>query len=270
MRLALFQGPETSGDVAANLAALDAAAAAASGADADLLVCPEMAVSGYNIGPLARERAEPADGPVYERVAGTARGHGLAIAYGYPELAGGGVYNATQVVDRDGRVLARYRKCHLYGDLDRDLFLPGEQGVVQFDLAGLRVGLLTCYDVEFPEAVRAHALAGAELLVVPTGLMSPYEIVAHTLVPARAYESQVFVAYANRTGVEGDLEYCGLSCVVGPDGVDLARGGAGEELLVADVHRSALETSRAVNTHLADRRPELYPGVAASPLGSHS
>ena len=270
MRLALFQGPEAPGDAAANLAAIDGAAAAAADRGADLLVCPEMAVSGYNIGALARERAEPADGPAYRQLAETARRHGVAIAYGYPELAGGGVYNATQVVDSGGRVLARYRKCHLYGDLDRDLFAPGEEGVVQLDLAGLRVGLLTCYDVEFPEAVRAHALAGTELLVVPTGLMSPYEIVTYTLVPARAYESQVFVAYANRTGVEGDLEYCGLSCVVGPDGVELARAGAGEELLVADVHRSVLERSRDVNTHLADRRPELYPGVAASPLGSHS
>ncbi len=270
MRLALFQGPEASGDVAANLAAVDGAAAEASHAGADLLVCPEMAVSGYNIGALARERAEPSDGPISVHVADTARRHNLAIAYGYPEAADGGVYNATQVVGSDGGVLGRYRKCHLYGDLDRDLFVPGEEGVVQFDLAGLRVGLLTCYDVEFPEAVRAHALAGADLLVVPTGLMSPFEIVTRTLVPARAYESQLFVAYANRAGVEGDLEYCGLSCVVGPDGVDLVRAGAGEELLVADVDRSALEASRAVNTHLADRRPELYPGVVSSPLGSHA
>jgi predicted amidohydrolase len=78
-------------------------------------------------------------------------------------------------------------------------------------------------------------------------------------VPARAYESQLFVAYANRTGVEGEFVYCGASCVIAPDGTELARAGRGEELLLADVDPAVLTASRRVNTHLADRRPELYP-----------
>ena len=155
-------------------------------------------------------------------------------------------------------LLASYAKTHLYGDVDRDAFVPGDVGVVQFRLDGLVAGLLVCYDVEFPEAVRAHALAGTELLVVPTGLMDPYGHIGTVLVPARAYESQVFVAYANRTGAEGEFVYCGASCVIAPDGTELARAGRGEELLVADVDPAVLTASRRVNTHLADRRPELY------------
>ena len=119
-------------------------------------------------------------------------------------------------------------------------------------------GLLICYDVEFPETVRAHALNGAELVIVPTALMRPFDVVARIVVPARAYENQLFIAYVDRCGREGPFDYCGLSCVVGPDGSDLARAGRGEELIFADLDRSALEQSRKINTHLNDRRPELY------------
>ena len=111
--------------------------------------------------------------------------------------------------------------------------------------------------------MRAHALAGTELLLVPTALMSPYELVADTLVPARAYESQLFVAYANRCDTEQELTYCGRSCVVSPTGKVLARAGSGPDLIRAEVTRAALLASRLETTHLADRRPELYRGITA-------
>ncbi|MDQ1703572.1 MAG: 5-aminopentanamidase, partial [Frankiaceae bacterium] len=224
----------------------------------------EMSVTGYNIGARAAAAlAEPPDGPIFQRLGGVARANGLAIVYGYPERAGDQVFNAVQAVGPDGRSLGNYRKTHLYGDLDRSLFSPGDALVVQLHLAGLRVGLLTCYDVEFPEAVRAHALAGTDLLVVPTGLMSPYEIVSTLLVPARALESQLVIAYANRCGTEAGLEFCGSSCVVGPDGRDLVRAGAREELVHADVDLDALRRSRAENPYLVDRRADLYAGDVA-------
>jgi nitrilase len=258
VRVALFQGPEHSGPVEANLAAIAVAAHSAADGGADLLVCPELAVTGYNLGAAVHDLAEPADGPLSRQLAAITRDTGIAVVYGYPERAPEGVYNATQAIDRHGQRLANYRKCHLYGELDAGLFLPGTTGVVQFTLDGLRVGLLTCYDVEFPEAVRAHALAGTELLVVPTGLMEPYGVVSERMVPVRALESQLFVAYANRCGVEGDLTYCGSSCVIAPDGTELARAGRHEQLLLADVDPAALHASRRLNTYLRDRRPELY------------
>lgn len=89
--------------------------------------------------------------------------------------------------------------------------------------------------------------------------MVPHDPVARTLVPARACENQIFVAYANRCGREGDLSYVGQSCVVGPDGRDLARAGDGEELLVADIDVAAIKASRRSFDYLADRRPDLYP-----------
>jgi len=231
--------------------------------DADLVVTAEMITTGYHIGARTHELAEPADGPTAARMSAWARQTGTALAYGYPEADGEHVYNSVQLVDATGQRLANYRKTHLFGDLDKAWFTPGDEPVVQADLGGLRIGLLICYDVEFPELVRAHALAGTEFLVVPTALMSPYEIVAETLVPARAYESQLFVAYANRCDTEQELTYCGRSCVVAPTGEVLARAGAGPEVIAADVTRDTLAASRLENTHLADRRPELYRGTTA-------
>jgi predicted amidohydrolase len=260
VRVALLQGPAETPDPQAGLAAVADAAARAAAAGARLLVTPEMSLTGYAIGAdRVAALAEPVPGPLTDRVAAIAAEHGLAIAVGLPVRTPAGVANTVVVVDSDGSLLAGYAKTHLYGDVDRDAFVPGDVGVVQFRLDGVVVGLLVCYDVEFPEAVRAHALAGTELLVVPTGLMDPYGHVGTVLVPARAYESQVFVAYANRTGAEGEFVYCGASCVIAPDGTELARAGRGEELLVADVDPAVLTASRRVNTHLADRRPELYP-----------
>jgi predicted amidohydrolase len=260
VRIALLQGPAETPDPDAGLAAVADAARRAAEAGARLLVTPEMSLTGYAIGARrVAELAEPVPGPLTDRVAAIAAEHGLAIAVGLPVRTPAGVANTVVVVDRDGSLLAGYAKAHLYGDVDRDAFVPGDVGVVQFRLDDLTVGILVCYDVEFPEAVRAHALAGTELLVVPTGLMDPYGHVGTVLVPARAYESQLFVAYANRTGVEGEFVYCGASCVIAPDGTELARAGRGEELLLADVDPAVLTASRRVNTHLADRRPELYP-----------
>jgi predicted amidohydrolase len=267
MRIAIFQGPAESDSVAHNLHHLEVRATEAAGAGADLLICPEMFLSGYNIGAgAAAHLAEPADGPAFATAAAIARKAGLALLYGYPEQgAGGAVYNAVRLISRDGQGLANYRKCHLFGDLDRAMFRAGACPFALVDLGGIRMGLLICYDVEFPESVRLLALAGADLVAVPTALMDPFEVVARTVVPARAVENQVFLAYANRCGREGDLRYCGQSCVAGPDGSDLARAGRGEELILADLDLKRLSASRRDNTYLADRRPELYGALVAGP-----
>jgi predicted amidohydrolase len=257
MWVRLFQGPLRAGTPAENLERLAEVAAREEGG---LLVCPELFLTGYAIGRAAVERlAEPADGPSARRAQMIARATGTALLYGYPERAADGqVYNSAILIGRDGRTLLNYRKCHLFGELDRACFAEGSGAAPVVELDGFRLGILICYDVEFPEAVRALALAGAELVVVPTALMQPYDVVARILVPARAIENQVFVAYANRCGTEGDLVYCGLSCLVGPDGTDLARAGRGEEVIGAEIEQAMLERSRPDYTYLADRRPNLY------------
>ncbi|SCD87456.1 Carbon-nitrogen hydrolase, partial [Streptomyces sp. SolWspMP-sol7th] len=154
--------------------------------------------------------------------------------------------------------LAAYRKTHLYGPYERAVFTAGDRAVVQAELRGVRLGVLICYDVEFPENVRAHADAGTEVLLVPTALLAPYDFVARSLVPVRAFESQLHIAYVNRTGPEGGFDFVGLSCLAAPDGTAPARAGAGPELLLAEADPALLAASRAANPYLADRRTDLY------------
>ncbi|MFF2326425.1 MULTISPECIES: carbon-nitrogen hydrolase family protein [unclassified Streptomyces] len=258
LRTALLQSSGRPGRADENLTVLDGAAGRAADAGARLLVCPELFLTGYAIGADVPLLAEPADGPSAGAVAEIAARHGLAVLYGYPERAGRRIFNAAQLIGPDGTGLANYRKTHLFGCFEQEWFTPGEEPVVQAELDGVRIGIMICYDVEFPENVRAHALAGTDLLLVPTAQMHPFQFVAESVVPVRAFENQMYVAYVNRTGPEGEFEFVGLSCLAGPDGAVRARAGRGEELVTGDVDPRLLTASRAANPYLHDRRPGLY------------
>jgi predicted amidohydrolase len=262
MRTALLQSSGRPGSLVENLKVLDEAAGRAAAGGAGLLAAPEMFLTGYAIGDDIGRLAEPADGDSADTIADIAGRHGLAIAYGYPERDGDAVYNSAQLISADGTRLANYRKTHLFGDFERAHFTPGERPVVQAELDGLTVGLMICYDVEFPEPVRAHALAGTDLLLVPTANMHPFQFVAESLVPVRAWENQMYVAYINRIGQEGEFDFFGLSTLAGPDGVARTRAGRGEELLLSDLDPEFLANSRAANPYLTDRRPGLYGSLA--------
>ncbi|WP_327307779.1 carbon-nitrogen hydrolase family protein [Streptomyces sp. NBC_01298] len=262
LRTALLQSSGRLGDTADNLKALEEAVARAAQAGAGLLVTSEMFLTGYalEIEDIAR-LAEPADGMSARAIGEIARRHGLAVLYGYPERDGDAVYNAAQLVGPDGERLANYRKTHLFGGFEQAAFTPGDTPVVQADLGGLRVGVMICYDVEFPENVRAHALAGTDLLLVPTAQMHPFQFVAEQLVPVRAFENQMYIAYVNRTGPEGEFEFVGLSCLAGPDGTTRTRAGRGEELVFGEADPELLRVSRETNPYLRDRRPGLYASL---------
>jgi predicted amidohydrolase len=253
LRVAVWQCVSRPLDVGGNLARLGDACARAAAAGADVLVTPELFLTGYAIGnENVRRLAEPVDGPTSQAVAEITRSTGVAVAVGLPELdAAGQVYNTALLLD-DGAVIGSHRKMHLFGGLDRDQFTPGDRRPDVLDLRGHRVGLLICYDVEFPETARCLAAQGAEAILVPTANMVAYELVSTVIVRARAYENGVFVAYANYTGPERELEYGGLSTVCAPDGVVLALAGDGEELLVTEL------VSTPGMGYLADRRTDLF------------
>ncbi len=257
MKIAIHQCEGNSARTEDNLNILRRSALSAAEQGAQLLIFSEMFLTGYNIGDKVLELAETKDGPSRQKAAMIAREANIALLYGYPERFETAVFNSAILIDRTGTMLANYRKTHLYGEEENRLFQPGDYFVVA-EIEGVKVGLLICYDVEFPEAVRALALAGAELIAVPTALMQPYCRIAQHVVPVRAFENQIFIAYANRCGYEADLNYCGLSCIVGPDGKDLKRAGTSEELFVAELNISDIRTSREVNPYLRDLRPMLY------------
>ncbi len=263
MRVALLQGPS----LPDTLAALRQAATNAAADGAQLLVLPELFLTGYNIGADAlRARAEAADGPAAAQAAAIAREAGLALLFGYPERgADGRLYNSALLLGPAGEKLANYRKTHLFGDMERAIFTPGDEPFVLAEVGGMRMGVLVCYDVEFPELVRGLALRGAGLVAVPTALMQPYHFIPRMMLPVRAYENQVFMIYANRCGTEANMEYVGESCIVAPDGSVLARAGEGAALLVATLDDAAMADSRAANTYLHDRQARHYREPEARP-----
>lgn len=219
----------------------------------DLLVCPELFLGGYGAGALIPQLARAADNPFAAQAAALARRHGTALAYGYAERATGLSYNAAAVIGADGAVIANHRKRCLPNPYEKAWFQTGS-GLTCFALHGWKVAVAICYEAEFPETVRAAALAGADLVIVPTALSARWPIVARAVIPTRAFENGLFIAYANHAGTHGDLTYLGESCIVGPDGQDLARAGAGPEVIRATLQPGAIAQARGKIAYLADSR----------------
>ncbi|AKS46130.1 Predicted amidohydrolase [Octadecabacter temperatus] len=259
MKLAIFQMNSVDRSVDENLAIIDQACAEAKAGGGDLIIFPEMAVTGYNIGAdRIRQLAQPRDGSMVQALQDIAKRNSIGVLCGFPELDGSRVFNSAALVDASGSILSICRKAHLFGDVDRAAFSAGDTLCPLVQFGEWTVGLAICYDVEFPELVRAYAVAGADALLVPTANMLPYVGVATRVVPSRAEENEIYVAYANRVGGEGAFEYCGLSCVTGPDGIDLARAAGGEEMIFADLSKDNLIRVRKSLSHINDRRTDLY------------
>ncbi|WP_118133230.1 carbon-nitrogen hydrolase family protein [Oceanicella sp. SM1341] len=256
MRLSIRQTLPASGDVEANLGLISRAAKAAAREGADLLLLPELVTTGYGAGAEALSRlAEPADGPTVTALAQIAAETGVALIAGFPERDGETIYNSA-VFTNGADTPALYRKSHLYGDYEREVFTAAEPATCLVEHAGITLGLLICYDVEFPENTRRLAQAGAELICVPTALpdLPGSYFVARQMIAVRAFENQVFIAYADHAGEEGDFRYPGLSRVAAPDGGTLARAGARPGQISAEIDPTAYAASRAENTYLRDLR----------------
>lgn len=258
MRVAVLQMAARPGDVAGNLAAIAAAAREEAARGTALLVAPELALPGYGAGEDLRTLAEPADGPSVAALGRIARETGVAIVAGFAERAGPRLHN-TAVLTDGRRPPVFHRKRDLFGGYERALFTPGPGEPVLAEVAGHRLGLLVCYEVEFPERVRALARAGAGTVVVPTALPAgPWSaFVAQSLVAVRAFENQVFLAYADLAGSDGRFSYAGLSSIRAPDGGALAAAGPGPARIAAPLDPAAFAPSRAANTYLADLDPAL-------------
>lgn len=267
MLLSVLQANAVVLDVEANLRTVDRAARQASQAGADLLLTPELFPVGY--APLrVRAELDPADLPaIRAELADIARRNRIALVYSVPVVVEGNTAGSAQgpdwhisatLVDAEGSELLRYAKVHLFGGEERKAFAAAAEPPAVVTFKGVRTSLLICYDIEFPEAARAAAARGAELLLVPTALSAGYDAVPEVLIRARALESQLNVAYANHCGSEDAYTFGGGSVVAGPDGGLLAEGGDGPELLFAHVGTESVRAAREEVPYLRERRPELY------------
>jgi predicted amidohydrolase len=273
MRVAVFQMLARTGDVAANLAMLAEAASDAKAKGAELLVAPELATTGYGAGEAIRDLAEPVEGGQVSTLMQTAVGHNIAIVAGFAERAGGAIYNSALFARPNGQ-RAVWRKRQLYGAYERSLFQPGDQTPEVMEFGGLKVGVLICYDVEFPELARHLAVTGADIVLVPTALpdTSHASFIAEKIVPVRAFENGVAVAYADHAGADSRFAYAGRSCIALPDGTDAVRAPAlGRHVIVAEYEPSCFVKSRLANPYLADRRfdfPLSVPAMARAASGA--
>ncbi len=246
-RIALCQIP-VSPDPVANLTRVRAALARAEGAD--LAIFPEATLTRY--GRRISELAEPLDGPFVSGLAEAAREHGLAVIAGTFELGEGRVHNTAVAVDRDGEIKAAYRKIHLFdsfGAKESELVAPGAEPTV-VELAGLRVGLVTCYDVRVPELARALVDRGAEMFAVIAAWGSGPLKEDHwvTLVRARALENTMWTAavgQAPNPAEATDGYGVGRSMLVDPLGVVRADLGTAPGVQVVELDQEATATIRA-------------------------
>ena len=160
-----------------------------------------------------------------------------------------------------------YRKAFLYGDYEKRLFAAAAPEACIVECGGLKVGVLICYDVEFPENVRRLAQAGADLVAVPTALpASDHDaFISGSVIPVRAFENQVHVAYANHCGADDNFAYAGLSRIAAPDGATLAVADAAlPDLLIADIEPQAYAAAREANPYLDDLRQSALRHSAAA------
>ena len=259
MKLALFQTePQTQG-LSVALRNLDNAARQAAGHAADLLITPEMYLTGYAIGAEGvRAAALTLDGPSMQEVSEIAQRWSVGLLVGFPERDGEKIYNSVCLFDRTGASVLVYRKTHMWGEIDRAQFSRGEalSDVVEF--LGWKVSLAICYDIEFPEVARAAAVAGVDVIFVPTAAMKPHVTVATQMIPTRAEENEIFVAYANYIGSEGETHYFGHSTIAGPDGEVIASAGEEDTLVIAELDQAACRARRIAIRHVNDMRSDLY------------
>lgn len=262
-RLAFLQYDVQFGAPTANAAA---ARRLAAGLRADLLVLPELALSGYDfpdraaLAPLSEPFGE---GPAAALAGDLAAATGATVVLGYAERAGGGFHNSALLRTPDGG-LHNYRKAHLF-NRELDLFLPGGAPPPVIATPAGRVGLMICFDWFFPEVARSLAIRGAQILAHPSNLVLPW---CQRAMFARSVENAVFSVTANRIGTETQagrtLAFTGGSQVLDPDGTTLAAAPSDAEAVgcaEVDLARADDKTRAGRNDLFGDRRPALYPGL---------
>jgi predicted amidohydrolase len=266
VRVAVAQIEPRLGENERNLETCLARLEEAAAGGAELLVLPECAIPGY-VFESAEEAlpfAEEIPGPSTEELAAACARLGVHVVCGLLEVDGADLCNTAVLVGPDG-LIGSYRKTHL-PFLGVDRFTRAGDELAVFDTALGKIAIEICYDLRFPELTRALALAGAEIVVLPTNWPLAARVNAELLCPARAYENRIYLLVANRVGVERTAEFCGRSQIVDPAGVRLVETDAtGEALLVADIDvefardKSIVPAPGEYEMHLfGHRRPELY------------
>jgi predicted amidohydrolase len=269
-RVTCAQMPLAIGDTTGNGTTSATAIEAAARDGAQIVVLPELASSGYVFADRAElaSLAEPRDGAAITEWANLAEAFGLTIVAGFPEAAGEKIYNSAAVVDRTG-LRGVYRKAHLW-DSENAVFDRADDLPLLVDTEHGRLGVMICYDVEFPEWVRAVALEGADLLCAPVNWPllprpdgeRPTEMVRAL---AGAGMNRMPIAVCDRTGVERGQDWIGGSVITDADGYPLTIaefGRPGNITADVDLEQARVKKFNAHNDVHGDRRTDLYRRTA--------
>ncbi len=208
--------------------------------------------------------AEPVPGPTTEMFSPLAAELGVVIELNLFEREGESTYDSSVLIDADGTLLETTRMIHItdYQHFhEQGYYVPGDCGAPVYDTAVGRIGVAICYDRHFPEYLRALALGGAELVVVPqAGALDEWpDGLFEAEMRVASFQNGFFSVLCNRVGPEPRLTFAGESFVCDPSGKILARAGQGtEEILLCDCDLTKVASSHAQRMFLRDRRPELY------------
>ncbi len=271
MKIALIQ-QEASPDKAANLRRGLEAAEKAARSSAGVIVFPELAFTPFlpqhPAGANVLELAEPVPGPTTEPFCRLAKRFGVVIVLNVYERDGNKAFDASPVIDADGSLLGVTRMMHITdyeGFYEQSYYAPGDRGAPVYKTRAGKIGVAICYDRHFPEYMRALALGGADLVVVPqAGAVGEWpDGLFEAELQVTSFQNGYFMALANRTGQEDVLRFAGGSFVTDPFGRVLARAiECGEDILYAEINPDLCDESPARELFLHHRRPDVYLGGA--------
>ena len=291
IRVAIYQGGGLVGNKQAidhNLSNLKKWAKLAAKYRAQIIVLPELFLSGYNIRMSDRSSVALTESQVLKKIIPIAKKNKIAIVCPYPEVEKSAqkkkYYDAMVMVSKKGKLLKNYRKTHLWGIGEKENWNFGyvenpEEAYEVNKVNGINIGLLNCYEAEFPELSRILKLKGAQMILIPTaadvgtcndqGIWQKwaYPDISKTAIPASAYQNRLFVAYANRALFEFRADdnslsgvYLGNSTIANPNGEIMVSAENVETLLLADCCLDDASPTHPFgeSAYMEDRRPELY------------
>ena len=269
LRVGFFQFAPTFGEVAANLSKV---VSALRKVEADIIVLPELAFTGYffqNRSELAFLAEDPADSSTISSLVALCRDRGFFLVTGFAEKSRDKIFNSALLVGGDG-LLHTYRKLHLF-NTEKESFDPGDTPLETIELRDVKIGLMVCFDWIFPEVARILALKKADLLCHPSNLVLTH---CQQAMITRCLENSVYAVTANRFGSDirprGTLTFTGQSQIVAPKGELIYRAKSdNEELFIAEINvaRARDKWITQKNDLLEDRRPERYTDLIEKGIG---
>lgn len=270
MKIACVQTDVIFKDINANLISLEATVRSEVAQGTQLTVFPECFSTGYCFDSLAEamEFGESVPGPSTDRVAKLCAELKTHVVFGMLERSGDQLFNVAVLIGPDG-LIGSYRKVHLpYLGVDR-FTTPGDRPFEVFEAAGVRIGMLICYDGGFPEAARVLSIRGADLIVLPTNWPPGGSYMAEFSINSRAMENGIYFAAVNRIGTENGFSFIGKSRICGPVGATIiAIDDASAGIMRTEIDPVIARTKRVVRVpgkhlidRMADRRPEMYGAI---------